>query len=345
MRRQGLAQLAGRADDAGAAQPAQQPGGRGAQGGGLPGEPGVRLALGRDRQGEGVERAGERRAPGRQAGLFGHGQAARHLLGPGEGRHDAVGALAGQPQQPRAVGGEPDRGAARLDRRGLVRSPGEGSGHVRALGVREHRAHHLQRFAQSLGALAGGRERDAVGAVLRHVRAGAQAHHQAAPGDDVQDRGHLGGEGRRPIAGGEHRHPQAGALGERGERRQRHQGVERRLVLHPPRRLEVVVHPEPREPPPLGAPGERPDALPGRSVLRHPDRDGRAAPGRGVNRVRERPPPQPPWEPPRRARRSREAGAPGRIRGPSRRVPRRLSGPRGSTRPRARSCPVGRWRR
>ena len=320
MRRQGLAQLVRRADDARSAQPAQQAGGGGSQGGRLAAEPGLGLALGGHRQGERVERAGERRPPRREAGLLGHGQAAPHLLGVREGRHDAVGALAGEPQQPRAVGGEPDRRAAGLDRGRLVGGPGERAGHVSTLGVREHRPHHLQRAAQRVGALAGRRERDPVRAVLGHVRAGSQAHHQATARDHVQDRRHLGGQRRGPVAGRQHRHPQAGALGEGGERREGHQGVERRLVLHPPRRLEVVVHPQAREAAPLGAAGERPDALPGRSVLGHPDPDGRTTHGRGSTQDRVRPPPERPRGRRPTARRRRGAGAPGRTPGPSRRA-------------------------
>ena len=254
-----------RRDDAGPLQPAHQ-GRRGrAQRLRLRRQPGERLASRRHGEGERVERARQPGPPGRLARPVGQRQPARHLGRVGERHHDAVRPLPRQPQQPRLVRGEPDRRAAGGDRPGVVgrcaRRPGE------------HPAHRVERRPERRAACRRRGERDAVGAVLGHVRAGAQAHHQPALADHVDDREHLRGDGRGAVGGRQHDGAQAHAPGGGGERGQGGQRVERRLLGQAARGLEVVVHPDAVEPQRLGAPRRPADLVPGGAVLGDPDPD------------------------------------------------------------------------
>ena len=156
---------------------------------------------------------------------------------------------------------------------GWFGAPSRAPGTSAPSGCREHRAHDLERVAQPGGALGRRAERHAVGAVLGDVRARPQPDDQAPLRHDVDDRRHLGGERRGPVAGREHRDPEPRPARERRERGQGGEGVEGRLGLDPPRRLEVVVDPEALEAEPLGTQGERRAPGPGRAVLRDPDPD------------------------------------------------------------------------
>ena len=173
----------------GAPQPAHQRGGRRAELPGLGREPGQRLPARGHRQRERVERARQGRAPGVAARRVGDRQPPLHLRRVGERHHDAVGPLAGQPQQARPVGREPDRRAARRH--------GRRAGWAVPSGDPENIARIASRAAISPSrALRGRRERDPVGAVLGDVGAGAEPHDEPPLRQHVDDRQHLGGDRR-----------------------------------------------------------------------------------------------------------------------------------------------------